>query len=438
MPQLTISQDVANRRVTANHASAGTQVYGDNHANQRAQTTRYGSVRNRNTVTDYLYGLGPEGSQIVPERLMEFQETCTGGACTSYTETQRWNDVAGTKMFQKTGTTLKAITPNRLASEAKHFPYGETDGPPPADTKDYFATYRRDTTGLDYAWNRYYSPTMGRFTSADPYSGSINPTNPQSWNRFSYTENNPVNPIDSKGLACSVGQADVFVEDLWNDGRTYRFDYLGFICYGPGTQEGQSGSNSNQPVPGLGPRDPFEGWYDLRIAESERGRAIHLLLEKIRTMKISPDCEKYLNTLGTSRANLQAHVPNVRVIDSSGGNTPYAELYRYSSQLYGAAQATYGNTTIYDQMNVSAGPNQITRAASTLHGNEIFINDQHWAWSGSKSGSNLATFMHEMMHNLTGAVDQVLEDALRRGGLVATGRGLSPNIVTAGFQKWCN
>jgi RHS repeat-associated protein len=178
---------------TANHASAGTRVHG-NHANQRAQTSRCGSVRNGNTVTDDPGGLGGE-------RLMEFQETCTSGACTSYTETQRWIDAAGFKMFQKTGTTLKAITPNRLASEAKHFPYGETDGPPPSDTKDYFATYRRDGTGLDYAWNRYYSPTMGRFTTADPYGGSARLQNPQSWNRYSYAWNNPANSVDADGLS---------------------------------------------------------------------------------------------------------------------------------------------------------------------------------------------------------------------------------------------
>ena len=86
---------------------------------------------------------------------------------------QRWIYFAGRKMFSKTGSTLKAITPNRLASEAKHYPYGETQGTPPADTKDYFATYRRDDTGLDYAMNRYYSATMGRFKKADPDGGRI-------------------------------------------------------------------------------------------------------------------------------------------------------------------------------------------------------------------------------------------------------------------------
>lgn len=57
--------------VSSNHASAGTNVYGYNHANQRV------FVRNGSTVTYYLDGLGGE-------RLMEFPETCTGGACGGY------------------------------------------------------------------------------------------------------------------------------------------------------------------------------------------------------------------------------------------------------------------------------------------------------------------------------------------------------------------
>ncbi len=155
MPLMTVAYDVANRMVSSNHSSAGTQIYGYNQANQRV------FVRNGNTVTYYLYGMGGE-------RLMEMQETCTTTAPATQ-ENQRWIYFAGRKMFQKTGSTLKAVTPNRLASEAKHFPYGETDGTPPSDTKDYFATYRRDGTGLDYAME----PLLLADDGAVYYGGSV-------------------------------------------------------------------------------------------------------------------------------------------------------------------------------------------------------------------------------------------------------------------------
>ncbi|MDZ7637654.1 MAG: RHS repeat-associated core domain-containing protein [Bryobacterales bacterium] len=186
MPLMTMTYDIANRMVSSDHSSIGAITYRYNHANQRVY------MKSGSKISYFLYGLGGE-------RLLEMEEQCNGN-CWNYQETQRWIYFAGGKMFQKTGTVLKAVTPNRLSSEAKHYPYGETDGTPPSDTKDYFATYRRDGTNLDYAWNRYYSPTMGRFTTADPYGGSASPNNPQSWNRYSYTNGNPVNRIDPDGL----------------------------------------------------------------------------------------------------------------------------------------------------------------------------------------------------------------------------------------------
>jgi RHS repeat-associated protein len=45
------------------------------------------------------------------------------------------------------------------------------------------------------------TPAMGRFTSPDPLMASANIYNPQSWNRYSYTLNNPLKFIDPLGLA---------------------------------------------------------------------------------------------------------------------------------------------------------------------------------------------------------------------------------------------
>jgi RHS repeat-associated protein len=55
-------------------------------------------------------------------------------------------------------------------------------------------------TGLDYFGARYYSGAQGRFTSVDPLLNSGRPDNPQSWNRYSYTFNNPLRYTDPLGL----------------------------------------------------------------------------------------------------------------------------------------------------------------------------------------------------------------------------------------------
>jgi len=55
-------------------------------------------------------------------------------------------------------------------------------------------------TGLDYFGARYYASTQGRFTSADPLLSSGSVYSPQSWNRYSYTGNNPLRYTDPFGL----------------------------------------------------------------------------------------------------------------------------------------------------------------------------------------------------------------------------------------------
>jgi hypothetical protein len=167
MPLMMMTYDVANRMLSSKHSSAGNQIYGCYHAYQRFPQSGRDSVHNGNTVTYYLYGVGGE-------RLLDFQASSTGGASARSTENQRWIYFAVRKMFSKTGSTLKAITPNRQASEARHHSHGETQGIPSAATKEHFATYRRDDTGLDYAMNRYDSESGSQNSYAQGDSLSCN------------------------------------------------------------------------------------------------------------------------------------------------------------------------------------------------------------------------------------------------------------------------
>ncbi|MFZ0063270.1 MAG: RHS repeat-associated core domain-containing protein, partial [Pyrinomonadaceae bacterium] len=68
-----------------------------------------------------------------------------------------------------------------------------------------YTSYERDANSGDDAMMRRYQSSMSRFNQPDPYDGSNNLTDPQSFNRYAYTQNDPVNFIDPSGLSLSAG-----------------------------------------------------------------------------------------------------------------------------------------------------------------------------------------------------------------------------------------
>ncbi|MGH3088078.1 MAG: RHS repeat-associated core domain-containing protein, partial [Rubrobacteraceae bacterium] len=62
-----------------------------------------------------------------------------------------------------------------------------------------FAAMERDASSAnDYVHARYLGSSQGRFLSPDLLTGD--PADPQSWNRYAYARNNPVNRFDPDGL----------------------------------------------------------------------------------------------------------------------------------------------------------------------------------------------------------------------------------------------
>jgi RHS repeat-associated protein len=80
-----------------------------------------------------------------------------------------------------------------------------------------FTGKERDVeTGLDYFLARYLSSAQGRFLSVDPGGAGAKQTDPQSWNAYTYTRNNPMLYIDPTGLMYIVwsNTDGYFIEDL--------------------------------------------------------------------------------------------------------------------------------------------------------------------------------------------------------------------------------
>ncbi len=86
--------------------------------------------------------------------------------------------------------------------------------PPPDDKiRQKFTGYEKDTeTALDYAQARYYSNVQGRFTSPDPLITSAMLISPKTWNRYSYSLNNPLRFTDPSGLEWVSNNGEVFYD----------------------------------------------------------------------------------------------------------------------------------------------------------------------------------------------------------------------------------
>jgi RHS repeat-associated protein len=67
-----------------------------------------------------------------------------------------------------------------------------------------YTSYQRDVNNGDDAMMRRYESQWQRFSQPDPHDGSYDLTDPQSFNRYAYTQNDPVNILDPSGLTCAL------------------------------------------------------------------------------------------------------------------------------------------------------------------------------------------------------------------------------------------
>jgi RHS repeat-associated protein len=82
-----------------------------------------------------------------------------------------------------------------------HLPFGEDFAESGTEEKIHFTTYERDgEIASDYSVNREYSSAVGGFNRPDPFRSSAKIADAQSFNRYCYVANDPVNRADPIGL----------------------------------------------------------------------------------------------------------------------------------------------------------------------------------------------------------------------------------------------
>ena len=189
--------DVANRMTSAQLVSGGTEYYGYAPDNKRIYRRKPAGGYTGTEWTFYgAYG----------EKLGVFNLGGSPfGASFQVVRTSVW--FAGRLVAEDAtnpfASGLSAVRRDRLGSNraggARFYPYGEEIGTKTVDDRTKFATYTRDGTGLDYADQRFYASSYGRFNTPDPTRMNIKTGSPASWNAFAYVEGDPVDSNDPTG-----------------------------------------------------------------------------------------------------------------------------------------------------------------------------------------------------------------------------------------------
>jgi RHS repeat-associated protein len=150
------------------------------------------------SYTEFIYGpTGVKLAQVNGSTLIKAFVALPGGAKAIYNSTglayYRHSDWLGSSRLTSTAS-------RAMYSSTAYAPFGEqyaNNG----TTDASFTGQDQDTVGSLYDFPaRRQSPSQGRWISPDPLGrGAVTLANPQSWNRYAYVNNNPLQIVDPNG-----------------------------------------------------------------------------------------------------------------------------------------------------------------------------------------------------------------------------------------------
>ncbi len=126
-------------------------------------------------------------------------------------------------------------------------PFGEQIVGGSGTTHKFTGDERDSESNLDTTWFRQYSSTLGRWMHPDPAGlAAVDPSNPQSWNRYAYVLNNPLALVDPTGMddcahtSGDCGGITLDGEPINTYGSWFGRSLFGYITNGNGTAQCQT------------------------------------------------------------------------------------------------------------------------------------------------------------------------------------------------------
>jgi RHS repeat-associated protein len=400
--------DEANRLTSASPLSGGTEYYGYSPDNKRI-------VRQETNGTQIwtLYGAGGE-------RLTQFQLAGLSVAANVWFAGQLIGENGAPVYADRLGT-------NR-GSGARFYPFGD-EITSTSNDRTKFGTYSRDSfTGLDYADQRMYASSYGRFNTPDRHAASGKANSPLSWNRYSYVQGDPINWRDRRGLERDDGGDGTCV---WND-DTWSLD-----CYGDGGGDGGGGGGGGEscddnPYQAQCPGSQGGGGGDVGSVDSpgssgtatSYGQALgawQYAQKQIGTAKDKQPCDTLLSNFQANGATLtfaglQGAVASVTFADgTTATGVTMASLFAGSPFPSTQQAVGYGTQSVAAFIAAQAAAGMPVGAVAQLGGTSVYIN--YATTNLTNLYLNESNVLHEALHNITGLTDQQIEYTLSSYGL---------------------